>query len=273
MDRSEFNRAQALAAQMAATVPPASNTQPVLGSKPHAAPARNHHPSSIAPVAFDTASRSLSLPPPSRGPSFAPPPNDDVPLQKKASALPWILGVAAAFVFVATSGSIAGYLLVTKTQAQSPALAVAAPPEPRAPERTSAVNPARPVVEKTAASELAPANVDSLPSIQAKATAAPVHQARALAPAKPIAEPKPVALTPPVVAEAPKPVTPAAPVSKSGTIHVALGSKALTIIVDGGYRRLTNGTAVVACGHHSVRAGSSTAHEIDVPCGGSVTLD
>lgn len=297
LDRSELRRAQTLAglglgeAGMVPVVPPAPITSPILEplrAKPHAQPA------SISPVAIDT-NPLPTLPPPPRVPQMHV--HQQAQAQKKGSALPWILGAAAVFVLVAVGGSIAGYMVVSKTH--EPVAANTTPSSDRDPKTAEVDHANSSSVDTTPATgsqkadqapgEMPSMNVGSLPTAPPKSGGAP-------AAAAPAPKPEPVAVTPaapakaakaePAPAPPPQPVAVAkpepakaapAPAPKSqattGVIKLAEGSKALTVIVDGGYHRVNdNGMAVVKCGHHSVRAGSSSAQDIDVPCGGMVTL-
>ena len=73
---------------------------------------------------------------------------------------------------------------------------------------------------------------------------------------------------PPVVA-APAP-QPAAPAPTTGVVRVPIDDRFVTIMVDGGYRKVNNGQVVVSCGRHSVRVGMGSTQDVNVPCGGSV---
>ncbi len=64
-------------------------------------------------------------------------------------------------------------------------------------------------------------------------------------------------------------VTQASTPSSWGTITVATGAGSL--VVDGALA--TGATAVVACGTHQIRAGRGRPRNVDVPCGGTVTVD
>ena len=289
MDRNEFNRAQALAAQFSPTIPPAPITSPILDANPRPAagqPARMQ-PASISPVAIDT-NPLPTLPPPPRVPQVMA--GAPYPSPKKASALPWILGAAAVFVFVAVGGSIAGYMVVSRNNESTQA--ANAPPAADRDPKTAEVDhagssnvdttpKAAPAKADQGPQEVPTMNVGSLPTAPAKGANVPAAAKSDPSP-KPVvvakADPPPAPAPPPPPAAKPveptKPAPAAAkPQATTGVIRVPEGSKALTVVVDGGYHRLNDqGMAVVKCGHHSVRAGSSTAQEIDVPCGGMVTI-
>ncbi len=89
---------------------------------------------------------------------------------------------------------------------------------------------------------------------------------------QPAAAPAPAPTTPPapVVTAAPPPPAPAAPVASTGTVVVDAELK--TVLVDGDYKRVSGGRVVLPCGRHRIRAGLEPLRTIDVPCGGTVSL-
>jgi hypothetical protein len=64
----------------------------------------------------------------------------------------------------------------------------------------------------------------------------------------------------------------AAPAPTTGVVRVPVSDSILAIVVDGSYRRVHDGAVIVSCGPHSIRFGSGLATDVDVPCGGSVSL-
>ncbi len=76
-------------------------------------------------------------------------------------------------------------------------------------------------------------------------------------------------LPPPPAAAAPAPAAPA-PVSSTGTVRVDPSLRA--VVIDGNFRRATDGVVVVSCGSHRVKVGMKGEQTVNVPCGGSVSL-
>lgn len=74
---------------------------------------------------------------------------------------------------------------------------------------------------------------------------------------------------PPPAAAAPAPAR-AASQSRTGIVRVEPNLRA--VVVDGSYRRATNGVLVVSCGVHRIKAGMGETKTVKVPCGGAVSL-
>jgi len=70
-----------------------------------------------------------------------------------------------------------------------------------------------------------------------------------------------------VAAAAAQPWRAAEAAPTSGTIT----SRGGALFVDGA--RISAKSAVVSCGHHQLRAGRGKAHDVDVPCGGTLLVD
>ena len=86
-----------------------------------------------------------------------------------------------------------------------------------------------------------------------------------------VAPPPRPRVTPPAVSVGPPPLAPAAPapLPLTGTIRVR---DELTIVVDGEHRRVRDGTVSVACGRRRVRVGLHFEKNVDVPCGGELSM-
>ena len=57
------------------------------------------------------------------------------------------------------------------------------------------------------------------------------------------------------------------PTATSGTVT----SRAGALFIDGA--RISARSALVSCGHHRLKAGRGKAHDVDVPCGGTLLVD
>jgi hypothetical protein len=303
-----FTAASVLAAADGAPqvhVPPAPTTAPVLPHAGPSAPPASRMPSvaSIPPVAIDVAHATGSIihPPASGAPHAAP----VVAMPARKSPMGWIaLGVAAALV-LGVGGVAAGFAIGSSG---APASAGGAPDAPAAAAKVAH----KPVVEgaNTASIDTTPAtapvrapivqsgstpseiDVSALPTATSPhartssvardpSVAAPKPKATiAPAPAPSPSAPSKEASPPPAeTAAAPAPPTPApvaaapAPVPTTGVVRVPIDDRIVTIVVDGGYRKVKNGMVVVSCGKHSIRLGGlSTAQDVVVPCGGSISL-
>lgn len=131
--------------------------------------------------------------------------------------------------------------------------------------------PDAPPIHATAPATQAPA-VPSHVAVNAAPTptSAPAHNTTSRASSAPVAAASPAAPAPaPSPAPAPAP-THAAQTVTTGVIHVSPSLS--VVIVDGAYRRPVNGTVVVSCGPHKVKAGMGSAETIDVPCGNAVSM-
>lgn len=267
--------------------------------------------SSIAPVAVDVrqSAAAIALPPPSRVPVIAPPP------QPKSNA-PWIATAIAAALFLGVGGVIAGFAIgssgssqaatsttttneakvakaahtpvvesangasIDTTPRTAPARDSSQPSEIDVSSLPSAVTPT-PGAAKVAAN--APATTTTTttttsasPVTTTATTATATSQggggssfaAKAREQATQKDEKKDPPAPPPVVA-APAP-QPAGPAPTTGVVRVPIDDRFVTIMVDGGYRKVNNGQVVVSCGRHSVRVGMGSTQDVNVPCGGSV---
>lgn len=76
-------------------------------------------------------------------------------------------------------------------------------------------------------------------------------------------------LPPPVAAPARAPA-PAAVQPTTGVVRVDPNLRA--VVVDGSYRRASDGVVTLSCGTHRVKAGMKEPQTVNVPCGGSVSL-
>jgi hypothetical protein len=83
----------------------------------------------------------------------------------------------------------------------------------------------------------------------------------------PAGAPLPPPPSAPAVAAAP---VAAAPVATTGVVHVDPNLRAVQ--VDGTFRHANDGTVVVACGTHRIKAGMKETQTVNVPCGGAVSL-
>jgi hypothetical protein len=59
-------------------------------------------------------------------------------------------------------------------------------------------------------------------------------------------------------------------VATTGTVRVDPSLRA--VVVDGSFRRPSDGVVVVSCGSHRIKAGMKEQQTVNVPCGGSVSL-
>lgn len=80
----------------------------------------------------------------------------------------------------------------------------------------------------------------------------------------------PTALPPPAAPAAAAPAAAAAGGATTGVINVDPSLR--VVLVDGSYRRATDGVVTVSCGTHKVKVGMNDAQLIKVPCGGAVSL-
>ena len=74
------------------------------------------------------------------------------------------------------------------------------------------------------------------------------------------------ALPPPVAA------APAAPAAAATTGVIRVDPNLRAVVVDGSFRRATDGVVTVSCGSHRVKAGMKELQVVNVPCGGAVSL-
>ena len=145
-----------------------------------------------------------------------------------------------------------------------------------------------------------PVDVSALPSAPAPGSRAPVSHgftSGGTSPAAPVAATPPPparggsALPPPGAAPAPRtasapaggatllpppaaaPVAAAQPAAASGgTGVIRVDPKLRAVTIDGSWFRANDGTVVVSCGPHRVKAGMNETQSVNVPCGGAVTL-
>lgn len=69
------------------------------------------------------------------------------------------------------------------------------------------------------------------------------------------------------------PASPVAESSRFGTVRVQQSQdNFMTVVVDGEYHRVKDGSVVVSCGRHKIRVGFREDRVVDVPCGGVVSL-
>jgi len=280
------------------------------------APAPQHRPSSLAPVAVDA-------PPRARVPSI---PQFPVHTPKKGMSPGAIAGLVFGAVALVGLVGAGGFAASRALSAKEAAVTVASAPQEQAPSNlaaNAAASPASPAPMETAApAEAMPTpttggvDVAALPSVPPRTPAAPqaaspampavaVAQAQparagtsptANANAKPAATPPaptataaaaevkpkfdPNAPLPPPNANgsapasvangnAPLPApTAAQPRATTGVVQVDPSLRA--VLVDGSYRRASDGVVVLSCGPHRIKAGMAEARVVDVPCGGSV---
>ncbi|AKU98880.1 Vegetative cell wall protein gp1 precursor (Hydroxyproline-rich glycoprotein 1) [Labilithrix luteola] len=259
---------------MAATVRPYPSSSAFPAATPHPGYAR---PSSIAPVAVEIH------------------PSQQVVATLQMRALParvviarpdrtpfYVLGAAAAVIALAVGGAFAfrASSLVSRADNASKITAPAGqrvadsrnevPPPDATINADKAVSPlslpdapaAHPAAPSHVPVSTAPAPVAPAPATTQNASNRTVSTPAAHANTVAVA-PAPAPVRPPSPAEAPRNVT-------TGVIHVSPSLS--VVIVDGTYRRPVNGTVVVSCGPHKVKAGMGNAETVDVPCGHGVSM-
>ena len=127
-----------------------------------------------------------------------------------------------------------------------------------------AIAPSAPAPRGKGGSPLAAPGQGSTSSGGVKTTVLPPPGAapasRAAAGATPLPPP-----SPPIAVAAP-----AAAQSSTGIVRVDPNLRA--VVVDGAYRRATDGVLTVSCGSHRIKAGMKDQQTVNVPCGGSVSL-
>jgi hypothetical protein len=279
------------------TSPVLTTTKAMPGQNVIVAP--SHHPPSVAPVSLDrapldrTPTTALQIPPP----------------PMKSPAVPIVVGGVLLAAILGIAGAAAGFALGSEpeksaspapsasTTTEAPATVAAASPSPSpvrpqaapSPDPVTAPPPpvaAQPTSEGTVAQpaptldNLPSSDVTSLPSAPAKNATPPQPHAFVAAPEPPprpaAAPPKPSAppaKTAQAAAAPPPPPAAPAPQSTTGVVRVPISDSIVTIVVDGHFRRVNNGAVIVSCGPHSVRVGSNMAKDVNVPCGGSVSVD
>ena len=118
-----------------------------------------------------------------------------------------------------------------------------------------------------------PVAVAAAPAAPAAAPAAPAARSNGGALAAPggrgapAGAPLPPPPSAPAVAAAP---AAPAPASTTGVVHVDPNLRAVQ--VDGNFRHANDGSVVVSCGQHRIKAGMRDAQVVNVPCGGAVSL-
>lgn len=264
--------------------------------------------SSIAPVAVDLrqSAAGIALPPPSRVPVITPPqpPKSSAPWVATAVAAALFLGVGgviAGFAIGSSSSSQAATSTTTTNEAKvakkpvvesangasidttprtAPARDSSQPSEvdvsslPSAVTPTHAAKASAPGNAPTTATTTVTTPTNTVAAVPSTTTAPSsgggassfAAKAREQATQKDEKKDPPAA---PAVAAAPAP-QPAAPAPTTGVVRVPVDDRFVTIMVDGGYRKVNNGQVVVSCGRHSVRVGMGSAQDVNVPCGGSV---
>jgi len=137
-----------------------------------------------------------------------------------------------------------------------------------------AVTPPPLPVAVVAPPAVAPAAPAAAPAAPAAAPAAPVARSNGGALAAPgggrsapAGAPLPPPPSAPAVAAAP---VAAAPVATTGVVHVDPNLRAVQ--VDGTFRHANDGSVVVSCGTHRIKAGMKATETVNVPCGGAVSL-
>lgn len=281
---------------------------PAWPSHPQGASGHARRPGSIAPVALDVAAAPRATMPSfsAHAPGTSLPAHAARHEKKGLSglAIGGIVLAAVAFVgLVGIGGFTASRALSDKPEAvsiapshatageaaTSAARAAGAPGEPRG--SAASALPSDPAAPATLPGP-ATLDVSALPSVPApvaapraftgsgsggSAHAAPGHGStasgiRTTALPPPGAAPAPTgptALPPPVAAPAAAPA-PAPVQSTTGIVRVDPTLRA--VVVDGAYRRASDGVVTVSCGTHRIKAGMKEAQTVNVPCGGSVSL-
>jgi hypothetical protein len=227
-----------------------------------------HHPSSIAPLAFDVTPTRPSF---QSLPSWVPTPTSTQQIARMAGipersprfvmAAASVLGMC---VFAAVAGAVLGYSRPNHdaTAAGNPAAVHGAP-------RVAVVSGAHgeitqppltaPSKDPTARGELEPSEASTPASVEAPVPrpAAARGQGRGGFSAPP-----------------PRTSTPAAPAaaSSSSTGTIRISPSISGVLVDGAPHKVNGGAVTVACGRHMVKAPGHPARLVIVPCGGHASL-
>lgn len=250
------------------TAPPpseSSQTRPLLagestllGAPPTSAPALEEttHVMAAAPVAPTPAASARELPP-----APAPPPAIEhatpapIPPAREPSRVKLVLLVGALGAVLLAAAVGATYVVMQRSQGVGTAPTASVPTTPTVSVPTVSV----PTVS-------APPS-----STPPAADASPPPEAHAVVSAEPLPLP-PSSAAPPASASSTAPAKPSAPPDK--TIVRTEGARGgRRIFVDGRSVGQTPSTVIVPCGSHEIRLGSSgVTRQMDLPCGGEVTV-
>ncbi len=177
-------------------------------------------------------------------------------------ALVLLVGGAFAWKIASSSGAPPqARVEAAASAAEAPAAVVEAPPKSTdAPAASAAAKGAKaPPASKAAASAVS------------AASAAPTTKAVPTPPAPPpaVAPPPPTKAPPPVAAKPP----PSSPKATTGTVNLPVAAKGHRVFSDGKLAGHDNAPLTLSCGKHAIKIGSGgKPQNIDVPCGGEVTI-